>query len=167
MTTFAVDYASPSVFEADRSGASLGLTANAHRPVRFRGRVRRQVPLLRFALRALGEAIWSSEGWMPDDDAPFLPDPIITVHPDRLLFEAFSQDESTYVRLAVDPGLFEIEPPVEYGTTNVDFTAWLWGALGELRSSRDTQMRIEAAGLPVAPGGAGGRYEAQVELPDT
>jgi hypothetical protein len=166
MTAFAVDYASPSAFDADRTHASLGLAANARRPVRFRGRVRRQLPLLRFALRALGEAIWSSEGWLQHDDSPLLLDPIITVHPDRLLFEAFSQDESTYVRLSVDPALFEVEGPVDCGTTNVDFTAWLWGALGELRSSRDTELRIEAAGFQVATAGAGGRFESKVELPD-
>jgi hypothetical protein len=165
VTSFAVDYATPSAFDADRSSASLGLTANARRPVHFRARVRRQIPLLRFALRALGEAIWSGEGWLQDDDAPFLLDPIVTVHPDRLLFEGFSLDESAYVRLAVDPALFEIEQPVQYGTTNVDFTAWLWSTLGEMRSSRDTALRIETAGSQAATGSAGGRFEAKAELP--
>lgn len=166
MTSLAFDYASPSVFDADRTHATLGLSASTRRPVRFRGRVRRQLPLLRFALRALGEAIWSNGGWIQGDDSPFLLDPIITVHPDRLLFEAFSQDESTYVRLAVDPALFEIEGAVEYGTTNVDFTAWLWSALGQMRSSRDTELRIEPVDFRVATTGAGGRLEGKVELPD-
>jgi hypothetical protein len=167
MSALIVDYATPSAFDADRSRAHLALTANARRPVRFRGRVRRHIPLLRFALRALGEAIWSSAGWLADEEVSFLLDPIITVHPDRLIFEAFSQDQSSFVRLDVDPALFEIDGPVEYGTTNVDFTAWLWGALGELRSSRETELRIETAGFQVASGGAGGRFEAKVEVPDS
>ena len=47
-----VDYATPSAFESDRDRALVGMTANARRPVRFRGRLRRNVPLVRFALRA-------------------------------------------------------------------------------------------------------------------
>ena len=58
---FAVDYASPSVFESERDRALLGIAANARRPVRFHGRVIRNIPLFRFTLRALGEAIWSNE----------------------------------------------------------------------------------------------------------
>ena len=166
MSALTVDYASPSAFDADLSRATLGLTANARRPVRFRGRVRQHVALLRFALRALGEAIWSREGWLADEEASFLLDPIITVHSDRLIFEAFSQDESSFARLDIDPALFEIDGPVEYGTTNVDFTAWLWGALGELRSSRETELRIDPAGFQVATSGAGGRFEAEIDLPD-
>jgi hypothetical protein len=57
----AFDYASPSVFESDRDRALLGMSANARRPVRFHGRVTRNIPLFRFTLRALGEAIWSNQ----------------------------------------------------------------------------------------------------------
>ncbi len=32
---FAIDYASPSVFESDRERALVGMSANARRPVRF------------------------------------------------------------------------------------------------------------------------------------
>ena len=49
----AFDYASPSVFESDRERALLGVSANARRPVRFHGRVTRNLPLFRFTLRAL------------------------------------------------------------------------------------------------------------------
>ena len=59
----AIDYASPSVFESDRDRALLGMAANARRPVRFHGRATRNLPLLRFTLRALGEAIWSNDTW--------------------------------------------------------------------------------------------------------
>ena len=61
---FAFDYASPSVFESDRERALLGMSANARRPVRFHGRVTRNIPLFRFTLRALGEAIWSNDTWV-------------------------------------------------------------------------------------------------------
>lgn len=158
-----VSYATPSVFESQRDRALLGLCANARRPVRFHGRVQQHTWMLRFALRALGEAIWSNDSW---SSASAVLDPVVTVHPDRLFFEAFSQDQSTYVSLIVDPALFATEGEVHPGTTNVDFTAWLWGALGEMRSSRETWLRVEAAGFEVATAGHGGRFEQKVDLPD-
>jgi len=159
------DYASPSALVSERDRALLGFAADAHRPVRFNGRIKNQVPMVRFALRTLGSAIWSRDDWTSDGDGGVL-DPVITVHPDRIFFEAFSGDQSAYVALLLDPGLFEIEGEVRTGTTNVDFTAWLWGALGELRSSRDTWLRIDPAGFAVETKDAGGRFEPKVDVPD-
>src|SRR5262249_15646001 len=94
------DYATPSVFESNRDRALLGVSANARRPVRFHGRVARNIPLFRFALRALGEAIWSNDTWLSQGAfGSWLLDPVITVHPDRVFFEAFSQDQSVYAML--------------------------------------------------------------------
>ncbi len=158
-----VDYASPSVFESTRDAAIVGLAANARRPVRFHGRVAQNLFPLRIALRALGEVIWSDDAWY---GGGALLDPVVTVHPDRLFFEAFSQDQSAYGLLIVDPAIFETEGDLRTGTTNVDFTAWLWAALGEMRSSRQTWFRVEAGGFEVRTVGAGGRFEQKVELPD-
>src|SRR5688572_28716423 len=97
-----VDYATPSVFESTRDAASLAIATNARRPVRFHGVVRQHGFNLRIALRALGEAIWSNDTWIAASD---LLDPIITAHPDRILFEAFSQDQSVYAALIVDPSI--------------------------------------------------------------
>src|SRR5690606_12292932 len=74
-----VDYASPSVFESTRDETLVGIAANARRPVRFHGVVAKHGFLLRVALRALGEAIWSNDTWIAQSD---LLDPVITVHPD-------------------------------------------------------------------------------------
>jgi len=92
---------------------------------------------------------------------------VITVHRDRIFFEAFSQDQSSYVSLIVDPAVFEPMGEVVCGTTNIDFTAWLWGALGELRTSRSTTFRIGPEGMEVRTSSAGGRFEKKVELPET
>jgi hypothetical protein len=62
--------------------------------------------------------------------------------------------------------MFSTDGLVSRGTTNIDFTAWLWGALNELRSSRETWLRIGAEGFEVKTQGAGGRFEQKVELPD-
>ncbi len=159
-----VDYASPSVFESTRDAASLALSTNARRPVRFHGVVRQHGFNLRIALRALGEAIWSNDSWVASTD---LLDPIITVHPDRLLFEAFSQDQSVYAALIVDPSIFETEGETVTGTTNIDFTAWLWGTLGEMRTSRNTTFRIGPEGFEVRNAGAGGRFERKVDVPES
>ena len=164
---FAVDYASPSVFESERERALLGISANARRPVRFHGRVIRNIPLFRFTLRALGEAIWSDDTWLSQGEMmSWILDPVITVHPDRVFFEAFSQDQSVYAMVIAHPEMFATEGEVITGTTNIDFTAWLWGALNELRSSRETWLRIGAQGFEVKTKGAGGRFERKVELPD-
>ncbi|REK10960.1 MAG: hypothetical protein DWQ37_15025 [Planctomycetota bacterium] len=159
-----MDYASPSMFESTRDAAALGLAANARRPVRFHGRVVQHGFLLRVALRALGEAIWSDDTWLAESD---ILDPVITVHPDRIFFEAFSQDQSSYAGLILDPKIFAAEGEVGTGTTNIDFSAWLWGALGEMRTSRPTTLRIGPEGLEVRTEGAGGRFEKKVDLPNT
>src|SRR5687767_10226150 len=125
---FALDYASPSVFESNRERALLGLSVNARRPVRFHGRLARNIPLFRFTLRALGQAIWSNDTWQAEGEfMSWILDPTITVHPDRIFFEAFSQDQSVYAMVVARPDLFETEGEVVTGTTNIDFTAWLWG----------------------------------------
>lgn len=159
-----VDYASPSVFDSTRDAASLELATNLRRPVRFHGVVRQQGFNLRIALRALGEAIWSNDTWIAGSD---LLDPIITVHPDRIFFEAFSQDQSVYAALIVDPAVFETEGEVITGTTNIDFTAWLWGALGEMRTGRRTTFKVGPEGLEVKTSAAGGRFERKVDVPET
>ncbi|MEW6157560.1 MAG: SWIM zinc finger family protein [Verrucomicrobiota bacterium] len=163
----AIDYATPSVLESERDRALLDISANARRPVRFHGRAKRHVPLLRFTLRALGEAIWSNDDWDSQGDfMGWILDPVITVHPDRLFFEAFSQDQSVYAMVVLNPEMFATEGEVVTGTTNVDFTAWLWSALNELRSSRETWLRVGAEGFEVKTKGAGGRFERKVDLPD-
>jgi hypothetical protein len=134
---FFFDYATPSAFESDRDRARLGLTANGRRPVRFHGRVTSGTFLLRIALRALGEAVWSEDSWFSRDELAAILDPVVTVHPDRLFFEAFSQDQSAYALVIAERELFETEGEVRTGTTNVDFTAWLWAALGRLIDAID------------------------------
>ena len=161
------DYATPSALQSSRERALLELAADARRPVRLHARVVRDVLSVRVALQALGELVWSSDEWRRKDDMSWLVlDPVITVHPDRIFFEAFSQDRSAYGLVVIDRGMLETEGEVRTGTTNVDFTAWLWAALAEMRSSRPTWLRIEAAGFEVQTIGAGGRFERKVDVPE-
>jgi hypothetical protein len=163
----AFDYASPSVFHSERDRALLGVSVNARRPVRFHGRLTRNIPLFRFTLRALGQAIWSDDTWLTQGEIDsWILDPVITVHPDRVFFEAFSQDQSVYAMIIANPQMFAVDGEVVTGTTNIDFSTWFWGALNELRSSRETWLRIGAEGFEVTTKAAGGRFEQKVELPD-
>ncbi len=118
-------------------------------------------------MRALGEAIWSNDTWVSEGELrSWVLDPVITVHPDRIFFEAFSQDQSVYAMVIAHQEMFATDGEVVTGTTNVDFSAWLWGALNELRSSRETWLRIGAQGFELKTKGAGGRFEQKVELPE-
>ncbi len=77
-------------------------------------------------------------------------DPVITVHPDEVSFEAFSKDESTYARLAAKYQLFEEVREFGCGTTNIDFSIRLHHELERMRSYRQTRFEINAQGFSVA-----------------
>ncbi len=165
---FGMTYAIPSTLDSTRERTVLGLSPEVHRPLRFRGRVKSDVLSIRLALQALGRVVWNDETWLSDQDYLWrVLDPVITVHPDRVFFEAFSQDLSSYGLVIVDRARFETEGEVVCGTTNVDFTAWLAAALDEMRTSRVTYFAVEPQGFEVATRGAGGRYEPKVDVPDT
>jgi hypothetical protein len=168
MSTLLLDYAEASSLKVDPKSASLGLAVNRRRPVRLHARIRKNVLSLRLALQCLGEVVWSNDSWLSSEEyfAPIL-DPIITVHPDRVFFEAFSQDQSAYGLVIADRDLFEPEGDVQCGTTNVDFTSWLWHALGEMRTRRETWFRVGPSGFAVQTAGGHGRFERKVEVPDS
>ena len=93
---------------------------------------------------------------------------MITVHPDRIFFEAFSQDQSAYGMVIVDTSIFESAGEVRHGTTNVDFTQMLHSALGMMRSSRETWFNIGPQGFGVETGTVEqAHFEEKVELPES
>ena len=49
-------------------------------------------------------------------------DPVVSFHPDCLIFEVFSQDESSYGRVTVPTDRLDIFGETQYGTTNIDFS---------------------------------------------
>ncbi len=53
-------------------------------------------------------------------------DPVITIHPDELFFECFSQDESTYGKLGCNYNVFKQLDDYKCGTTNVDYSCALY-----------------------------------------
>lgn len=93
-------------------------------------------------------------------------DPVITVHPDEVSFEAFSRDESTYARLAARFDLFDKIDEFECGTTNIDFSPRLHNELERMRGYRRTRFDIEPSGLTVVSGGDHLK-EKKIDLPES
>jgi SWIM zinc finger len=93
-------------------------------------------------------------------------DPVITVHPDEVSFEAFSRDESTYARLAAKYDLFDKVNEQECGTTNIDFSTKLHTELERMRSYRTTRFDIDPGGFTATTDGSVMR-EKKIDLPDS
>ena len=145
MIGVAFDYASPSALVSEREHALLGFAADARRPVRFNGRIKAELPLVRFALRAFGEAIWSRDEWGGEGDwAAGVLDPIITVHPDRIFFEAFSGDQSAYAALLLDPSLlFYLAVFFVIGyVVNASLMVAVGAAVNEMKEAQSLMMPI-------------------------
>ena len=94
-------------------------------------------------------------------------DPVVTVHPDEVAFEAFSRDESTCARLAAKYELFERVDEFQCGTTNVDFSTRLHGELERMRTYRRTRFDIDPTGFGVATGAGPGHFEKKIDLPES
>jgi len=158
-----IAYAAPSALHATHERTELALAANLLRPVAFHGEVAQHGAMLRLALRALGQALWSPAHRLPGAMAlnP-VPDPVMTVHPDRIGIEAFTQDMGAYVSLQIDPAVFRLLGEPHFGSSHIDFSVWLWNALGELRTSGRTQFRVDSAGQDLA---AANLLEQKLALP--
>lgn len=94
-------------------------------------------------------------------------DPVVTVHPDELAFEAFSRDESSYARLAAKYDLFEKIDEFACGTTNIDFSAQLGESFERMRTYRRTRFDIDAEGFTVANLGDDAHREKKIDLPES
>lgn len=129
--------------------------------------------------------------WAEERQAWALLDPVVSVHPDQVTFEAFSRDGGAYARVGVDRAALD-EPPGEevvLGTTNVDFSAGLYEGVRRLRSIWRTELALGQEHDPCAPdpgaaladapvahadgaafdlqtAGAAARREKKVDLPD-
>ncbi|MDP2341689.1 MAG: hypothetical protein Q8O67_12090 [Deltaproteobacteria bacterium] len=93
-------------------------------------------------------------------------DPVVTVHPDEVFFEAFSKDESSYARVGVSRSLFGDDGQSVFGTTNIDFSKALARHLERLRSYRHTRFDVGPGGVDVAVDGVVHK-EAKIELPES
>lgn len=98
-------------------------------------------------------------------DAWWVLDPVITVAPDQVFFEAFSLDESSYGRLAVHSELFDDVKEFQYGTTNIDFSDNLLDEIKRIRTYRPTEFQVDPAGFEVATAGREVYKEKKIDVP--
>lgn len=100
-------------------------------------------------------------------DAWFVLDPVITVHPDEVFFECFSQDESSYGRLSVNYEVFKEVGEFACGTTNIDYSAALYDEFQKIRTYKETTFEIDPTGFDVKTTGEEDYKEVKIDLPDT
>ena len=100
-------------------------------------------------------------------DLWFVLDPVITVHPEDVFFECFSQDESSYGKLSCNYNIFSSIDDFECGTTNIDYTSALYDEFQKIRSYKKTTFGIDPGGFSVATEHEDLYREVKVDLPDT
>jgi hypothetical protein len=105
--------------------------------------------------------------YQKDRDAWFVLDPVITVHPDEVFFECFSQDESTYGRLGANYEVFHNISEFACGTTNIDYSAALYDEFQKIRSYKKTLFQVEPSGFEVQTTHEDTYKEVKIDLPDT
>lgn len=106
--------------------------------------------------------------WIARNDpaAWFLLDPVVTVHPDALIFEVFSKDEGSYAQLSIGWDAVAREGESRYGTTHIDFSDALFAGIQRMRSYRETRLEIGPDAVKVATTGAAEVIEKQIKVPD-
>ncbi len=102
-----------------------------------------------------------------DYNAWYVLDPVITVHPDEIFFECFSQDESSYGRLGVSYEVFKNIGEFACGTTNIDYSAELYDEFQKIRSYKETRFQVDPSGFEVTTGNDDGYKEVKIDLPDS
>jgi hypothetical protein len=105
--------------------------------------------------------------YQKDRDYWFVLDPVITVHPDEVFFECFSQDESSYGRLGASYEVFKNVDEFACGTTNIDYSAALYDEFQKIRSYKRTLLEVDPSGFEVQTTGESDYKEVKIDLPDT
>lgn len=107
--------------------------------------------------------------WLSRNDpaAWVILDPVVTVHPDALIFEVFSKDEGAYAQLSVNWAGLEAEGAVECGTTHIDFSQQLFDGVQQMRSYRKTRIDIGPDAVGVQTDDETPVLEKTVRLPES
>lgn len=100
-------------------------------------------------------------------DLWFVLDPVITVHPDEVFFECFSEDESSYGRLGAKYEVFDNVKEFACGTTNIDYSAALYDEFQKIRTYKQTRFEIDPTGFEVQTTREDSFKEVKIDLPDS
>jgi hypothetical protein len=102
-----------------------------------------------------------------DRDTWIVLDPVISVHPDEIFFECFSEDESSYGKLSCSHNVFTNVGEKACGTTNIDYSDGLYAEFQKIRSYKRTTLAIDPGGFAVKTGEDPGFDEKKIDLPDS
>ncbi len=102
-----------------------------------------------------------------DKDLWFVLDPVISVHPDEVFFECFSEDESSYGRLGANYEVFQNVKEFECGTTNIDYSESLYREFQKIRTYKTTKFEIDPSGFEVKTTHEDSFKEVKIDLPDS
>ncbi|MBC7921471.1 MAG: SWIM zinc finger family protein [Ferruginibacter sp.] len=105
--------------------------------------------------------------YQKERDLWFVLDPVITVHPDEVFFECFSQDESSYGRLGCSYEVFQNIGDFACGTTNIDYSAALYNEFQKIRDYKETHFTIDPSGFEVQTTHEDAFTEVKIDLPDS
>ncbi|MFN7495720.1 MAG: SWIM zinc finger family protein [Cyclobacteriaceae bacterium] len=98
-------------------------------------------------------------------DAWIVLDPVITVHPDELFFECFSQDESSYGKLGCNYNVFNKLSEFKCGTTNIDYSSDLYQEFQKIREYKETHFAIDPSGFEVQTTREESYKEVKIDVP--
>jgi len=93
-------------------------------------------------------------------------DPIVSVHPDKTYFEAFSGDESVYARVTLPHDAIQLFEPPHLGTTNIDFSLGLERELSRARNYRPLHLNVGLGALELSTS-ANSVREKKIDLPES
>lgn len=105
--------------------------------------------------------------YQANKDLWFVLDPVITVHPDRVFFECFSRDESSYASLSCSHNVFDRVGDFACGTTNIDYSEGLYGEFQKIRDYKTTQLAVDPGGFQVQTADDPAFVEEKIDVPDT
>jgi hypothetical protein len=131
------------------------------------------VAYMRMRRESANLGMWQAQqayySWLLRNDprAFVLLDPIITVHPDQVIFEVFGKDEGTYAGLGFRPDAFAVEPGQRFGTTNIDFSQAVFDGLQQMRGYRQTRLDVGREEVKFATAAAGEVLQKQIRVPDS
>lgn len=94
-------------------------------------------------------------------------DPVITVHPDEIFFECFSEDESTYACLSCSHEVFDTVGEFSCGTTNIDYSQPLYDEFQKIRDYKETSLTVDPDGFNVQTEDEAEHREVKIDLPDS
>lgn len=114
--------------------------------------------------------LWSAKSrywkWLYDKNKALwvLLDPVVSVHPDGVIFEVFSRDESSYGRVTVPTENLQTLGETIFGTTNVDYSKRLADEMRRVRDYRPAFLGVGGEGVSISTS-AGNQFEKKIDLP--